>query len=395
MDILEDIARVSIRLLLREPFYAHILSGLSKEVSAGAPPTLAVDAREDYFVLLVHPDYWEQLTDPEHRCGLLLHEVLHLLFRHPLRAGDFLDLFIFDIAADLVVNQCIDPAWLPAGALYPDHFPELDLAAQQTTADYYEKLYAAWAQPDTRGCRRLLSLFEKREEVFAGHTHWRAARSVLDAALLDRELGLLVKQARQRVGTEQAGRLPERVREAIGWWDEVRPARVDWRRVLRLFVSNSSRTRLKNTIRRPSKRYGTTPGIALQRQHRLLVAVDVSGSIADADLQDFFNELYQLWRRGIEVRLLTFDNRVRSVTAYRGYPPGDLPGGGGTDFEPVLAYAHEQKGWDGLILLTDGRAPTPVTPCRLPLLWVVSRAGIGRDSLLFGALPGRAVKMNA
>jgi len=66
--------------------------------------------------------------------------------------------------------------------------------------------------------------------------------------------------------------------------------------VLRLFAESSAKTQIKNTIRRPSKRYGTTPGILVRNKQKILVAVDTSGSIRGNELDLFFKEIIHFGR---------------------------------------------------------------------------------------------------
>ena len=65
-----------------------------------------------------------------------------------------------------------------------------------------------------------------------------------------------------------------------------------------------------------------------------------------------------------------------------------MTGGGGTSFDPPLAWLREQRGqrFDGCIYLTDGQAPTPVVKSPCPILWVIT-AGNGSH------LPGRVASI--
>jgi predicted metal-dependent peptidase len=88
-------------------------------------------------------------------------------------------------------------------------------------------------------------------------------------------------------------------------------ATIDWKRALRLFVASSERTYLKSTIKRPSSRYGTVPGIKIKRRQKLMIALDTSGSIILELLERFFQEVYHIWRTGAEVLIVEFDLSVQ------------------------------------------------------------------------------------
>ena len=197
--------------------------------------------------------------------------------------------------------------------------------------------------------------------------------------------GMLVRAA-DRTTAQGWGNLPGRVREAVDAARQRGKPKVDWKRTLRLFAAGAGRTKVVGTQRRESARYNTFPGTKIKRLHHLLVAVDTSGSIATAHLDAFFDEIHGIHRSGAKVRVVVCDAAVHEDFAYKGRQPARVGGGGGTSFDPVFRWMHEQKRhrFDGCIYLTDGHGPTPVTkpPCRV--LWVVTdREGMG-DHLTFG-----------
>ena len=72
---------------------------------------------------------------------MVKHEALHLLFKHLFR----MDIAkqnprLFNIAADLVVNQFVSPWPLPEGAVTLSLFPDMGLQADQTVEWYFERL---------------------------------------------------------------------------------------------------------------------------------------------------------------------------------------------------------------------------------------------------------------
>ncbi|MCC6410680.1 MAG: hypothetical protein IT270_03420, partial [Saprospiraceae bacterium] len=83
--ILDELSQTGIELLLREPFYAHLFSGINKSVVGKGHPveTLAVGLGANTLTLYVNAEFWDKiLTTPAHRYGVLKHELLHLIFRH-------------------------------------------------------------------------------------------------------------------------------------------------------------------------------------------------------------------------------------------------------------------------------------------------------------------------
>jgi predicted metal-dependent peptidase len=134
----DAVAKAGVELLRKEPFYAHVLSGLSRIVTDEVP-TMAVSYKNDGFCLWINPTFTiKELTDKE-RIAVLKHEILHLVFKHLFRSRGN-DRELENVAADLVVNQYVSPWPLPKGALLLSSFPDLNLLPEQTFEWYYEKL---------------------------------------------------------------------------------------------------------------------------------------------------------------------------------------------------------------------------------------------------------------
>ncbi len=402
LRILEEVSRTGIDLLLQEPFYAHLLSGLNKAVVGPGHPveTLAVGMGQDSLTLYVNATFWDEaLTQPQHRCGVLKHELLHLVFRHPFVYEPTLDPLLLNVAFDLVVNQYIKRSWLPDDSLFLDTFANLHLEAEQTWFYYYKKLEELYGSKgsQTSGEERGELPYNLRSNVHGLERHkpWRDIRSrnELDRSVAERHLKDLLQLACQRTSKRSWGALPGTLREALQQTIVSAPAQVPWRQVLRLFVASATQTRLKNTISRPSKRYGTTPGLRiLNRKRHLLVAIDTSGSIGQQELDLFFHEVHHLWRAGARVELLETDVCVQRRYLYQGQRPQFVSGRGGTDFNDALQLANAEHP-DGLIFFTDGYAGAPIVRPRVPVLWVISPNGIDAGSHAWEHLPGRRVKM--
>jgi predicted metal-dependent peptidase len=366
----DEVARAVLALLAREPFFAHVLGGIGRRY--GDPtPTAAVGIAGGRPILIVNPDFFlRELGGSAERVAVLKHEVLHLVLRHLFRRDDR-EPRRWNVACDLVVNQLVGSPWkLPAGAITLSSFPELALPKGASAERYYDLLARAASLP----------------EPHDDHTQWSSeppssGARIAAEATLDRVLCA----AADRVGAAGFGDLPGSIAEALALVrGRLRP-KLDWRSLLRLFASSSRCTRIRHTMRQPSKRFGTLPGIVVHRMARLAVAVDTSGSMSAGDLERVFAELHGIWRQGAEITVLEADAEVQKAYVYRGAPPPAVHGRGGTSFEPVMRWLDERRRlrWDGLIYLTDGYAPAPSTRPPCPILWVLTPAG-SDERLPFG-----------
>lgn len=438
---IDDIAKVSIQLLIKEPFYGHYLNGVPKEISQRVGTAAVALQRKDLIKLIINPDFWRSLT-PQTQYGLIKHEILHIVFKHLLRADKFNNKHLFNIAADLVVNQYIAAEQLPAGGITLAFFApyvtylQIELLPEQTVDYYYQQLSKLQQQAhqctgnhvenndaNSGDCQESSNNSNKNNQqnndkksgTGANEPDWQQLSDVLSGEHRDLERHKFWKEFREMTAAEQKileeivnANLKQAVKrvEASGKYRGFLPAgllqkldmllaemqpKFNWKRVLRLFAASSSSTYLKNTLRRPSKRYGTTPGIKVKRRHRLLVAIDTSGSVQIDELRQFFNEIYYIWRQGAEVYVVECDVAIHNHYRYTGTPPENISGRGGTSFNAPVHFGNEEYHPDALIYFTDGHAPAPQFTPRYPVLWVISSNGINAAGWDF--LPGQKLKI--
>ena len=146
---------------------------------------------------------------------------------------------------------------------------------------------------------------------------------------------------------------------------------VSWSRPARSYLANQGRVG-------PHRRMPWEPGVTPSREvPRLVVIVDVSGSIEDALMERFAREIEAITRR-LEAGLVLVigDERVQKVQRFEA-GRGELrdiefKGGGGTDFTPLLEEADRHRP-DIVVVLTDLDGPARFQP-RWPVIWAVPEA---------------------
>lgn len=151
-------------------------------------------------------------------------------------------------------------------------------------------------------------------------------------------------------------------------------AKINWHNIFAGFRASIISSKRKLTRMRPNRRTGfDNMGSVRRFDTKLLVAVDVSGSISTESLQYFYGVINSAFRYGFEsIDVVQFDNGVRAVHNLKKVIKDiAILGRGGTSFQEPIDYAHE-NGYDGLVMLTDGYAPEPVLPqgFKTGLLWV-------------------------
>ena len=151
-------------------------------------------------------------------------------------------------------------------------------------------------------------------------------------------------------------------------------AKINWRNIFAGFRASIISSRRKLTRMRPNRRTGfDNMGSIRLFDTKLLVAVDVSGSISTESLKYFYGVINSAFRYGFEsIDVIQFDCGVRTVDNLKKVIKDvAVIGRGGTSFQEPIDYAHE-KGYDGLVILTDGYAPEPDIPegFKTGILWV-------------------------
>ena len=418
---LDSISQISVKLLLSEPFYGHFMMGLSKEVSKKTK-TVAIDLSvNDTMKLIVNRDFWYNLSE-NHRYGLIKHEMLHIVLKHLFAMKNYANKKVFNIAADLVVNQYILPKQLQNEALTISKFSYLEyqygikLKYNQDVGYYYKMLSLALKEEEKcdfksacLSCNgggkksnnnqiNLNDLMKDDCGVFESHKFWNKLNEFSEGQckLIAYQCNSLIVGTlnRLRQKTRNFGNLPLGLVTQLELILETINPQFNWRRMLRLFGTISNSTYIKNTIRRPSKRYGTVPGIKIKRRNKLLIVIDTSASINMSELEEFYKELYYIWRQGAQIRVVDCDTKIAQYYDYKGVTPKKVLGGGGTDFNAPIIYGNTEYRPDGMIYFTDGFAKKPKVLPRYPMLWVISSEGIKPTDNIWEELPGKVLKLN-
>jgi predicted metal-dependent peptidase len=353
-------------LLDSNPFYANMLMLVRRQFTDddSTIPTAAITFTNPP-ILIINKNFFAKITAREQE-GTLEHELLHLVMRHDNKRFNpnyYSDFSLVNIACDLAINQLIQDGKLIKEAVTIEKF---ELAPDQTSEWYYEKL----KEKKKSGERKLKKLLEAAKEATKGH--------ILPGGLSDIEVDLAIEGViREAYGKAMQhpkgiGNLPGKVKSIIE--SILAPAKVHWTKELRRFRASLGRARLRYTIKRESKRFGTIPGTKIKSACLVLVAIDTSGSVTNDDLKLFANEIRHMKRNGAEIEVMEVDARVHRVYRYRNKIPGVM-GRGGTDMREIFNWIKQSRRmYDGIIVLTDGytpmfeRQPLPITT-----LWVINR----------------------
>lgn len=332
-------------------FYGHFLQAARRIPDPKLPAPAGINIT-DGINLYYNPTLWVKFTLSE-QAAILEHEVLHIVFDHVLgRVGDK-DKKLWNIAADAVVNQYI--SGLPAGCVYPKTY---GLPNGENAEWYYAKLKQMFP-PDKQPGQGTLDDHGKWEESNA-NANPEGAKA-------------LVRDALQMAKNRSCGNMPGHISELL---DKYGQSVVNWKTVLRQFVYASINAAKKKTRKRSNRRYGLIyPGKRKDQYAHIAVLQDVSGSVSDESIKQYYAELGAMCRAlPIKVTVVEADCEVTQVFEFDPKKPVTIKGRGGTAYQPAFDKATELD-VDAAIYMGDmDTSDTPTKP-RYPVLWATVQGG--------------------
>lgn len=392
-----NLDRHLISFLQDTPFFAELSRHIRKTPTDSMPTAaVAFDPKFDDITLYWNPEFFRPMSDAEIR-GVLTHEFYHLIFRH-LTERRKTPAKMWNVATDLAINSIISGhsnMALPDGCLMPGVFPKgpegrewtkeekdampiaqliASFPKDQASEWYFEKLKDKVEEEKKKGNNNGDGMGDM--DSFDDHSAWDEIPEELKDMVAGKVQAAVEKATKHADAQANGwGNIPAELRDAIR---RSVTNIVDWRSVLRQFIGNIARGERSTTIKRINKRFPYIhPGTKRGYVAKLLIAIDQSGSVDDAQLALFFSELSSLTKK-VSVTVLPFDCAADLRDAFEWKKGNRIEAkrvrGGGTDFNAPTKVANDPKNrgrWDGMLILTDGECSAPA-PSRIKRGWVIS-----------------------
>lgn len=376
--------------MFKESFYGLYLLGLNKEITDSKTQTACVSKYNINYQLSVNSSFWTSLSSNV-KIAILKHEMLHIIFEHLTSYSSYEDRELFNIAADLEINQYIesslkDETW---SGLELSTFPELSLPVKAGSAKYYELLKKDLNTGKSSALDNLYNNMKQGNIVICSHEAWKEFEKLSDA-----EKKLIITQSKYQlknaadVVKAARGTIPSELEELINQLYEKHEPVLDWKAYMRRFAGLSNKTFTHKTRRKENKRYPDSPALKIKQKKHILVVKDTSGSVSDMDIVEFDEEISHIYKTGVSITIVECDAKIQRAYEYKGKPSPYVKGRGGTDFQPPVDYLLKNKHkYNIMIYLTDGECPPPTKPCK-PTLWVLcSNRQMRKD------LPGQIIQI--
>ena len=348
----DRIAQILERWFIVEPALFQVLCTHSIEENAGMPCPVRSGARRVEY----NPGFVKEMSDAALDQALRT-EAIRILLKHPYqRKPDACSQQAIAVGSNLTIGDNY-----PFSSLHIERPKDYSLPGGQPYEWYSRRIQEMLPEGGGNGET------DERTDRLAGNAEKNTALSELweEDELAVAMIDGIIESTRD--WGSLAGNFAEKLKASA-------KAKINWRNVLSGFRASILTTQRKLTRMRPNRRTGFENMGSIRRfDTKVLVAVDVSGSISSSDLSYFYGVVNSAFRYGFTaVDVLQFDAGVRVVQSLRKVVRDiAVLGRGGTSFQEPIDYAHE-NGYDGLVILTDGYAPEPVLPdnMRCKLVWV-------------------------
>ncbi len=394
------------KLILDKPFLGALVLRLP---IVEADPSWCKTTDTDMKKLYVNPEYIDQLTTEEAQFALA-HEALHCALSHFSRRQHRVKMR-WDMACDYAIN----PILIEDGLRPPPHIHYLREFAGMTAEEIYPLLMdnendadSELGQNNEAGdkesgeqsdhgdakdteTQKLNSQQQDNGKEGKGQTSEEGKQSEQGSGddiqkeppptPNNDEIQSLTAQWQQRLAGAaqqalQAGKLSQSMARLV---DHLLQPQLPWRMLLARYMSATAREDYSYT--RPSSRRGEPAIYPRLRSHMvdIVVALDISGSIATKEIKEFLAEVDQIKAQvRARITLHACDTEVSTEGPWE-YEPWDelkLPiqfqGGGGTRFTPVFDWVENQeKRPDLLVYFTDAEGEFPEQEPQYPVLWLV------------------------
>lgn len=358
-EVREMLVTARVGLLLRASFFGNLATRLKLVNADEWCPTAATDGRNFYynsrFIKLLRPKEIEFLFG---------HEVLHCVYDHFGRRGDR-DPQLFNIANDFAVNADLKKHRVgefitSVPCLYDSKFEGksseeiydylYENAEKININDLIDKLLDDHLDGDADG--------NNSGEGDHKDGKGRPRLSAEERAKIRDEIKEAMLAAAQ---ASDAGNIPAGVKRMI---QDLTDPKMNWRELLRMQLEStikSDYTWMKAS-RRGWHMDAVMPGMRNTDAIDIAVAIDMSGSISEAQGKDFLSEVKGIMESfdSYRIHLFTFDTQpynpqdfnsdnLQDITEY------DLMGGGGTDFDAIFQHLKDNEiEPKRLVVFTDG-----------------------------------------
>lgn len=198
--------------------------------------------------------------------------------------------------------------------------------------------------------------------------------------LSQEERDLIKKQAefqmKETAKNVQKGDIPGELTEKIDELMKLKPQVFNWKAYFRRLLGVHFDIYQKKTRRKESLRFEDSPGLKRKKKHKILVAIDTSGSVSTEEFKDFFSEIYYIYKAGAQIHIIEADMSITNEYDYKGIMPDKITGRGGTSFVDAVNYYNTHRNeYTSCVYFTDGYGDQDRCKPLGKMLWIITSNG--------------------
>ncbi|MBE6061009.1 MAG: hypothetical protein E7215_12665 [Clostridium sulfidigenes] len=379
LEFYKLVDRVNLALMEdKENFYGYFLFQVKREIRYDIATPTSISFQGAKYIIYFNPLIFLQLNLSQMQ-GSIKHEIHHILALHLVRAKELRKKYstlAVNMAMDIVANQYIN--FLPAYAttlewvntkynlkLEPYNSMEYYVREIQGELDLLEE-DSEGEEDDSKG--------DTKDEYDPKKTHdtWDESDDIDDKTL---------KSFTEKFAElSSKGKLPIEIEAMLktlkGSENEI-PWNIYLKKIMGTLESSKKKTVTRRSRRQPNRL--DLKGELRGHRAKIAVAIDISGSISDAEFMQSMKEVLSIVKNyNSEVTIIECDSNIKR--AYKVKSVKDIrervTKGGGTQFTPVFEYINNTD-TNLLIYFTDGKGEDnlKVTPKGYRTLWIISGRG--------------------
>lgn len=350
------LSKAKIQLMAKEnsAFFSALCFSLKQVFDENIPTACAGGT-----TIRFNPRFFMSLT-PAEQVFLLLHETMHIAYLHSLRFQPGMNHDRANIAMDHVINlQLIEAGFtMPKGGHADPKYKGM----------CWEEVYKLL--PEEAGKPQMQDV-----KPGAGDPSDAEGAGTKSADDLTREIqDILVRASIQsKVSGDAPGSIPGDIQIFL---NGLLNPKLPWQRILQKYLNQFCKN--DYTFKRPNRRFFPKyhlPSLWGEKLMDLAIAVDISGSVSDADFHVFVSEIASIFRmmKPNKITLIQFDTAIHGIDEVRNLQElmkVKFTGRGGTAIEPVLEWANVNKP-ELLMVFSDGEFRFHGTETKSTTLWMI------------------------
>jgi predicted metal-dependent peptidase len=394
LEASDKIIKAKVQLQKDMPFFAYILLHL-KAKEDNTIPSMAVDYRKN---LLYNKEFVSKLSDDETEF-VLCHEAMHIALNHFLRK-DNRDVEVWNVATDLVINEML-----------LRYFSLQNIRKNIITVENLEKMGIKIKNVDEKTAEEVYDILINYKDKLKGFTNFDIHYYIDDLSenekeQLQREYGKSFEEIKKEIENENKrilveatnfgkmrGNLPSGIERVV---DKLLSKKIDWKTLLRRTISDM--IPYDFSYKYPSKKSIAIgiylPATIKDKKLEVVCVVDLSGSISDEEMRQFFTEIYHIAKsfHNVDMTIITHDAEKQDEIKVRNGCIDKLlnikvHGGGGTSHLWLPEYLKKKHPNSKLIVcFTDGYTEffDKEEIGNREIIWILSEKGVDEKEIPFG-----------